>query len=381
MGVLCQHVVLSRSLQALWGIGYHRVTRCLSTVRAKNTAPWYRTKLDIKDGERKPRLAPASDRVSILRNPGVDTAANLTKEKLCQLLAQNVVYKKGALVAINKPQGLSITGNPEDVTLSLLLPELQQHLGITSDLHVVKAASKESSGVVLLSTCHSTSKRIEDFYAQCRKSRRPVLTYCAVTIGIPSPPEGDVTLALTTEEIGDQKLVVPVMNPTKGSLERREVKRTETLYKVLDSADGCALVQLQPMSVYQSQLLVHMTWNLCKVLGDHTYSARVGKILGEPIYVPVDLALPQTQRLDEKILRKMHFTQQQMHRMPLHLHLHQLLLPDPSEESTSLLLTAPPPPFFQRTIQLLGLTLKEQADSQHTLNADVKPKLSTSSRK
>ncbi|XP_063284218.1 mitochondrial mRNA pseudouridine synthase RPUSD3 [Pelobates fuscus] len=359
MDVVCQQLVLSKSLLTLCDSGYRMATRSLSSVRARNTLPCNQTRLDIKNGDKKPRFTPQDSKVSILRNPGVFNVTNQTREKLCELVAQNVVYSKGPLVAVNKPQGLSISGIPEEVSLSSLLPELQQHLGIRSELHVVKAAPKESSGLVLLSSCHTTSKHIEEFYAKCRKSQTPVVTFCAVTMGIPSPLEGEVNVALTIEQVGEHKLVVPITHPTKGSLERREVKNTETHYKVLDSADSCALVQLQPMSVFQSQLLVHMTWKLCKVLGDHTYSARVGKVLGEPIYVPIDIAVPQTQVLEEKILRKMHFTQQQMHRMPLHLHLHQLLIPNHDEQKGSMLLTAPPPPFFLRTIKLLGLTMKE----------------------
>ncbi|KAM4722768.1 mitochondrial mRNA pseudouridine synthase RPUSD3 [Rhinophrynus dorsalis] len=282
----------------------------------------------------------------------------MTKEKLCQHLVQNVVYMEGPLVAISKPPGLSITGSQEEVSVSSLLADLRLRLGISADLHVVKAAPKESSGLILLSTCHVTTKRIEEFYGKCRKEQMPVSTYCAVTVGVPSPPEGEVNAALKVERIGDLDLVVPVMSPSKGSLERREVKRTQSHYKVLDSADGCALLQLQPMSVFQAQLLVHSTLLFCPILGDHTYSARVGKVLGEKIYIPVDIALPRTQLLEEKILHKMHILQQQMHRMPLHLHLQHLLIPGHSAGADPALLTAPLPPFFQRTLQLLKLKMK-----------------------
>ncbi|XP_053326077.1 mitochondrial mRNA pseudouridine synthase RPUSD3 [Spea bombifrons] len=358
MAVLCGQVVFGRAVLASCEAGYRRVSRCMSAVTTKNTESWYKTKLDVKDQRRKPRFA--TKEVSILRDPGVVSLHNLTGDKLCELLTENVVYADGPVVAINKPQGLPITGSPEGVSVSSLLPHLQHHLGIGSELHIVKAASKESSGLVLLSTCHTTTQQFEDFYAKCRKAQTPVTTYCAVTVGVPNPLEGEVKVALKVEQIGDQRLVVPVIHPTQGELERREVKRTETRYKVLDSADGCSLVQLQPMSVFQSQLLVHMTRLLCPVLGDHTYSSRVGRVLGQYIYVPLENAVPRTQLLEEKILRRMHFTQQQMHRMPLHLHLHQLLIPDKPDGKGSRLITAPPPPFYLRTLQLLGLTMEEK---------------------
>ncbi|XP_075430510.1 mitochondrial mRNA pseudouridine synthase RPUSD3 [Ascaphus truei] len=364
MNLLCRlFPVVSRSWLAMPELPSHTVSGYLASVRTKNTLARYRTRQQPKDQEIRSSFGARQERVSILRDPGVVTVGKLTREKLCELLVQSVVYMKGPLVAINKPQGLSIAGKQEEVTLLSLLYELRESLGLSHELHVVKAAPKESSGLVLLSGCHTTTKHMEEFYARCRKTPMPVATYWAVTVGVPDPPEGEIKMALKVERIGDTDLVVPVMDPSKGSLERREVKKTETRYEVLDVADGCALVQLQPMSIFQAQILVHATLKFCPVLGDHIYSARVGKLLGEDIYVPVDIALPQAQLLEDKILRRMLFTQQQMHRMPLHLHLHQLLMPCDSAGQDLHLLTAPPPPFFLRTIQLLGLdTTKVQQD-------------------
>ncbi|XP_053544959.1 mitochondrial mRNA pseudouridine synthase RPUSD3 [Bombina bombina] len=335
---------------------------CLSAVRRKHTKARYQADPQAKERKIKSHSAAKESSVSILRDPGVVLVEKLTKEKLCEVLMQSVVYMKGPLVVINKPQGLSVTGKQEEVSVSLLLAELRQCLGVRDDLHVVKAAPKESSGLVLLSSCHVTTKRIEEFYSECRKLLRPIATYCAVTVGVPSPAEGEIEVALKSERIGEQDMVVPVMNPSKGSLERREVKKTHTQYKVLDHTEGCALVQMQPKTTFQNQLLVHTTLKFCTVLGDHTYSARVGKVLGEDIYLPVDVALPRTQLLEEPILRRMHFTQQQMHRMPLHLHLHQLQLPSEHGEGKPVFISAPPPLFFQRTLQLLGLKLEEPTE-------------------
>uniref|UniRef100_A0A8C5QX68 RNA pseudouridine synthase D3 n=1 Tax=Leptobrachium leishanense TaxID=445787 RepID=A0A8C5QX68_9ANUR len=339
MEALCHRLLLSRSFTPLHELGSLMATRSLSS----ETVPWYRTNLNSKKTEKHARFGVQESHSSILKDPGVVNVAKLPKEKLCKLLSQNIVYMKG---------------NQDEFSLSSLLPELQRLLGI-SELHIVKAATKESSGLVLLSTCYATSKHFGEFYSKCRKSQRPVVNYCAVIVGVPSPSEGDISVALKIETIGDHKLVVPVPHASKGSLERKEAQKTVTRYQVLDSADGCALVQLQPMSAFQSQLLVHMAWKLCKVLGDHTYSARVGKVLGEPIHVPMDIALPQPQMLEERMLRRMHLVPQQVHRVPLHLHLHQLLIPDYPEGKGTQIVTAPPPPFFIRTVQHLGLTMKE----------------------
>ncbi|XP_056380690.1 mitochondrial mRNA pseudouridine synthase RPUSD3 [Hyla sarda] len=359
MAAVCLHPAVRSGWRAACRAG------SLGPVRRRCSAPWYQEHLEVEEkGYRSPSRI-REERFSILKNPGVTTVEKLNKELLCDLLAQNVVYKEGPLVAINKPQGLPITGSPEGLSLVSVLPELQQILQMKSELHVVKASPKESSGLVLLSTCHVTTKEFEDFYAKCRKLERPFATFCAITLGTPSPAKGEIKVALKIENIGGLELVVPVMHPSKGSLERREVKRTETWYKVLHSVEGCSLLQLQPMSVHRDQLSVHCTLKFCPILGDHTYSSRVSTILGENIYVPVDLAIPKTQRIDEKILRKMHITEPQMHRIPLHLHFQHLLMPDSLSRRYPTHLTAPPPPFFKRTMELLHLKIKKPVLIEH----------------
>ncbi|XP_072276768.1 mitochondrial mRNA pseudouridine synthase RPUSD3 [Pyxicephalus adspersus] len=332
----------------------HHISCLQIPSRSEHSVPWYQEYLQPPVRPKKDQ----EDRRSILRNPGVINVSKLSKEQLCQHLTENVFYKEGPLLAINKPQGLAIAGNSEELSMVSLLPDLQQLLQLKPELHIVKAAPKESSGLVLLSTCHVTTKNFEDFYSQCRKAKKPITTFCAITVGVPNPAEGDVKVALKGEQIHDLRLVVPVMDPSKGSLERKEVKETQTFYKVLDSANGCSLLQLQPMTVFRDQLPVQCTLKFSPILGDHTYSSRVAKVLGKDVYIPFDAATPQTQRVEEKILRKMHFSSQQMHRMPLHLHLHKLVMPEDPQGRYPTHLQAPPPPFFQRTMELLRLRMK-----------------------
>nr|XP_033781891.1 mitochondrial mRNA pseudouridine synthase RPUSD3 [Geotrypetes seraphini] len=332
---------------------------CNSPCRTCKTTAWYRLEPEPKRQVIKPGMRMKQGQVSILRDPGVVVVKKLTKKKLVELLVSNVVYKKGVLVALNKPQGLPITGGQDELSLMSLLPNLCQPLGFSEPLHIVRAAVKESSGLVLLSSCHVTTKHIEEFFALCRRRKKPVATYCAVTIGVPDPREGDIETALKVQQIGALQLVVPVRDPSQGSLKRKEVRKTLTQYRVLDTSKDCALVQLQPMTGFLNQLIVHATLKLCPVLGDHIYSARVGKVLGEPIFMPVETAQPRTQLLEDKLLQKMHFTQQEMHRMPLHLHLHQLMTPADGSRET-IMLTAPPPPYFLQTLQFLGLREQTQ---------------------
>ncbi|XP_065701736.1 mitochondrial mRNA pseudouridine synthase RPUSD3 isoform X6 [Patagioenas fasciata] len=154
------------------------------------------------------------------------------------------------------------------------------------------------------------------------------------------PPEGPVPRHV---------LVVPVLYPGRHSLARKEVKSTLTRYRVLGAAGGCALLQLQPRTAFPEQLPVHLTLLLCPALGDHEHSSRVGRVLGVPFLLPPEAAPTRTQVLDEELLSRLGLSPQQLRRLPLHLHLQQLMLPRGG------LLCAPLPPHFLRTLRLLGL--------------------------
>ncbi|KAM9134701.1 mitochondrial mRNA pseudouridine synthase RPUSD3 isoform 2-T2 [Pangshura tecta] len=261
-----------------------------------------------------------------------------SREEALGLLEAAVVYRAGPLVAISKPPGLAVTGSSGQLSLVSLLPDLSQRLSLPPELHVVKAAGN----------CPGTTQQLHAFFTQLQRERCPPATYRAVTAGVPAAVEGEIRTGLKLQQVGDLQLVAPVAAPSRRSLERKEVKQTLTRYKVLGATAGCGLVQLQPMTAFPGQLLVHLTLLLCPALGDHVYSARVGTVLGEPFLLPVGSALPRTQVLGEQLLRRLRLTQQLLHRLPLHLHLHQLLLP-------TAILTAPPPPFFLQTLRLLGL--------------------------
>ncbi|XP_020365710.1 mitochondrial mRNA pseudouridine synthase Rpusd3 [Rhincodon typus] len=309
--------------------------------------------------------------VSILQDPGVPVLEKLTREDLLEMLATSVVYQENPLIGINKPSGLPITG--KELSFTSLLPELQQRLHLSKELHIVKASNRDCSGLVLLSTCHQTTKYIEDAFVQARRRKEALTSYCAVTVGIPEPAEGGINVALKKQNIGEHELVVPIFHPTPGNFQRKEAKKAVTMYKVLTAVDGCALVELHPLSTFESLLQVHLTVKLSAVLGDHVYSSRLGKVLGIPFCLPAESAIPRIQVLDESLLQKLRFDQKQMWKMPLHLHLHKLSIPPFEMKKSATVIVATPPAYFLRTLDLLGLRVNEfpEADVRKRRNEEM----------
>ncbi|XP_021493345.1 mitochondrial mRNA pseudouridine synthase RPUSD3 isoform X1 [Meriones unguiculatus] len=288
--------------------------------------------------------------------PGLLRTENLSQEKLADELRAAVVDQKGPLVTLNKPQGLPVTGRPGELTLLSVLPQLSQALGLGHQtLQVVRAPGKEASGLVLLSSCPQTASHLQKFFAYSRRAQRPTATYCAVTDGIPEPSEGSVHVALKLERMDGIDLAIPVKSPSRKDI-LEGVKRTLSHFQVVATGCGCALVQLQPLSVFPSQLQVHMVLQLCPILGDHTYAARVGTVLGQRFLWPAETTKPQGQVLDETLLRRLRLSPSQVAQQPLHLHLHRLLLPGTRSRDPPSELLAPLPPYFSRTLQCLQLS-------------------------
>ncbi|XP_063268126.1 mitochondrial mRNA pseudouridine synthase RPUSD3 isoform X2 [Prinia subflava] len=259
------------------------------------------------------------------------------KETL-RLLEGSVVHREGALLALSKPPGLPILGRPGDLSLDALLPALRQRLGLAADLHVVKAPA----------SCYHTTKKLQQFFTNARQRGQYPATYRAITVGVPAEVEGEICTGLRWQQQGDRAMVVPVPAPGRRSLARKDVKITLTRYRVLNAAGGCGLLQLQPRTAFPEQLQVHLTLLLCPALGDHEHSSHVGRVLGVPFFLTPETAPTHTQILDEELLSQLGLSPRQLHHLPLHIHLQELVLPEGP-------LCAPPPPYFMHTLRCLGL--------------------------
>ncbi|XP_042679597.1 mitochondrial mRNA pseudouridine synthase RPUSD3 isoform X1 [Centrocercus urophasianus] len=271
----------------------------------------------------------------------------LGPEAVLGLLEASVLYREGALLALSKPTDLPVLGHPGELSLTALLPALRRRLGLPAELHVVKAPARECSGLVLLSTSHRVTEQLQHSFTAARRRGQFPVTYSAVTVGVPAEAEGEIRVGLCWQQKGDTAVVVAVPPPGHRSVTRREVKSTLTHYRLLGAAGGCALLQLQPRTAFPEQLQVHLTLLLCPALGDHKYASRVGTVLGEPFLLPPQEApTSRTQVLDAELMSRLQLSPH--HRLPLHLHLQQLVLPHT-------VLSAPHPPHFLCTLRLLGL--------------------------
>ncbi|XP_078596856.1 mitochondrial mRNA pseudouridine synthase RPUSD3-like [Branchiostoma floridae x Branchiostoma japonicum] len=295
-----------------------------------------------------------SEKKNIISGRTIPRVDKLTKKQLLgRIQNRGIVYDDGHIVAINKLAGLPVQGQtPEQLSINSLLPELGAALE-APDLSIVKPLDWHLSGIVLLARTPEAKAEVFNVTKAARQRDKFYRKYWGVVIGNLDPSEGEIKCHLAQQKIGDHTMTVPVLNPTQAAVRRKEARNCLTRYKVLSQGQGYALIQLEPRQMFVDQMQVHLTTKLCSILGDHVYSSRVGSVAGMPALIEPTNVGPRTQRVPKDILKKMNLRAIQMHKVPVHLHCGEMVLP--GYRGRDVRITAPLPKHFLWTLQLLGL--------------------------
>ncbi|XP_002730528.1 mitochondrial mRNA pseudouridine synthase RPUSD3-like [Saccoglossus kowalevskii] len=297
---------------------------------------------------------------NILERPGVIRPEEMNREQLVQYLKSQIVYDEDGVLALNKPAGLGVHSQREDLdtadhqwSLLEVLPDLKHQIG-EKHLQFVKAPEKDCSGVTLLAKTPEIAADIDRSLKEARLRQVFTRVFWAVTVGVPSPLSGLIKVPVTNEVVDDEHQVSPVKDSSKRSYKMRNTRKLLTKYRVISESNQCALVELMPLKAYKDQLRVHMTTKLCRILGDHVYSSRIQTILGIPVLIDARNAMPGTQVLSEEVRHRMNLTSAVIDSIPLHLHCVAMTLPS-WKKKEDLIISAPLPKYFWKTLKLLDI--------------------------
>ncbi|MDF1569739.1 MAG: RluA family pseudouridine synthase [Spirochaetaceae bacterium] len=179
----------------------------------------------------------------------------------------DVLYDDDDCIVLNKAQGVVVHpayGNLHGTLVQGLLHRFENldksFNGDRVRPGVVHRLDKDTSGLIIAA---KNPDALEALAGQFR-SRSVKKTYLAVLRGIPSAPEGRIEDSIGRDPRNRKKFTVGVRN----------AKDAQTLYKVLESTDGYALVQLRILTGRTHQIRVHMKSLGCPVLGDDVYGRR-----------------------------------------------------------------------------------------------------------
>lgn len=232
-----------------------------------------------------------------------------------------VIYRDEWVVALNKPPGLAVQGGSRTTRhLDAMLEGLQG--SCQERLRLVHRLDKDTSGVLLLAATATSAARLGAAF----RSRAVTKLYWGITVGIPTPPNGQIVIPLVKEQgRGGERIVTTA---TGG-------KRSVTHYRVIETVgEGLAFVVLMPTTGRTHQLRVHMSAINAPILGD-------GKYGGKAAFIDA-LKIQQC----------------------LHLHARRIVIPHPSGNGT-LSISAEPPRHMAETFGLLSL---DTADADNFFN-------------
>uniref|UniRef100_A0A1A8E1R2 Pseudouridylate synthase RPUSD4, mitochondrial n=1 Tax=Nothobranchius kadleci TaxID=1051664 RepID=A0A1A8E1R2_NOTKA len=285
---------------------------------------------------------------------------NVHPNVLAKHLSRSVLYQDKDVVLINKPYGVPVQEQSGVTSISSVLPVLSKIMDgmkVKSESRLLPCLSLEkgSTGTLLLARSEEAAEHILTLDRNNQVQRK----YWVVTVGVPVPSEGLIDIPVIEKEVpGPQphfKMALSPcfrMNETGDGLTKlrrhRQAHPAVTKYRVLDSSNGCSLVELQPFTGVKHQLRVHMAFALaCPILGDHKYS-HWNKLA--------------PQKLPARVLKRLGLEQTKIRHLPLHLHARQLLLP--GHNNTDINASCPLPKYFLQTLKRLELTFPDDKEDE-----------------
>lgn len=174
---------------------------------------------------------------------------------------QDVLFRDRWLLAINKPSGLETQPTParyKGTLYDLLLRFLQDphRPRLKPELGMVQRLDRETSGVMLFSIHKRAHRPLTEGFAGRSVAKR----YLALVSGGPQEPEGEIRSLLARRRATNL-----VRSVKKGG------KEAITRYRVVESFDGAALVEIELLTGRSHQIRAHFSELGHPLLGDTRY--------------------------------------------------------------------------------------------------------------
>lgn len=175
-----------------------------------------------------------------------------------------VIHEDEAVIAFNKPSGLSSQGGRIQAhTLDDLLWAFARSNGKRPEL--VHRLDRDTSGVILA----AKTKPAAGFLGKALQMRRFRKTYLALVSAAPELPSGLINAALVRQEIGRESYMRVCEHDAKGA------QGAQSRYRTLSAWPDGALVELEPLTGRMHQLRVHMASIGRPLVGDVRYGGAL----------------------------------------------------------------------------------------------------------
>jgi 23S rRNA pseudouridine1911/1915/1917 synthase len=177
-------------------------------------------------------------------------------------LPLRVIHEDAHLLVIDKPAGLVVhpgAGVMSGTLVNALLHHVHDLSGIGGVLRpgIVHRLDRGTSGLLLVAKDDATHRDLVRQFA-CRSVEK---TYLAVTLGIPRPVRGTITLPVGRDRVHRHKMSTRAPRPRSATTE----------YEVIEIFDGAALLRLKPLTGRTHQIRVHLSAIGHPIAGDSVY--------------------------------------------------------------------------------------------------------------
>ena len=191
------------------------------------------------------------------------TPVSLTEAEIAAVRSW-VIHEDEAVIAFNKPAGLSSQGGRIQAhTLDDLLWAFMRSNGKRPEL--VHRLDRDTSGVILA----ARTKPAAGFLGKAIQARRFKKTYLALVSAAPEPRVGVIDTPLLRQEIGRESYMRVVAPDTPGA------QAALSRYRTLSASDEGAVVELDPATGRMHQLRVHMASIGRPLAGDARYGGAL----------------------------------------------------------------------------------------------------------
>ncbi|VDN03934.1 unnamed protein product [Thelazia callipaeda] len=273
----------------------------------------------------------------------IDSVWEMSDEQLVDVMVNRIIYEDGELIAFDKPYQVAFCNAPRNQAEILrILPQLSSHVSPRgSILHIVKSISKPATGIILFAKNRSAQERMKALY-----NNGFVKQYYRILTNMkPKHDEAVIHIPLIKCKRDNNYVMLPL-----GATQSNKISpflEAKTQYRLLkhDSRNQTSYMECIIKQDAPDQIRAHFGLGIaCPIIGDFKYNwsrREAGK------------GIPP--RLLNAALQDLHITGSSFRRLPMFMHLKEVVISISDRRCRKIHITAPLPSFFTYTLSKLRL--------------------------